>query len=141
MIYEIPEKLPSLNEYTKACRSNKFAGAKMKSQFEQIIGLYLMKMPRWTKPIKIYFLWIEGNKKRDLDNVCFAKKFILDAMVKYGKLENDNRKHVYAFQDNFAYGKKFKVLIKVKESTEEEMKEFRQMEDNDDLYRRIWSKI
>lgn len=72
-------------------------------------------MPRWTKPIKIHFHWIEGNKRRDLDNIAFAKKFILDAMVKYGKLSDDNRKYVTAFTDTFAYGDKTKVILEIEE--------------------------
>ena len=73
-------------------------------------------MPRFDNPIKIHFHWIEGNKKRDLDNVCFAKKFILDSMVKHGKLKDDNRKYVYAFTDTFEYGKETKVILEIEES-------------------------
>lgn len=119
MKYEIPIKLPSCNDYVSACRTSKFTGAKMKAKYEQMIGLYLMKMPRWTKPIKIHFLWVEGNKKRDLDNICFAKKFILDSMVKYGKLQDDNRKWVYAFTDEFAYGNTTKVILEIEEAKDD----------------------
>ena len=119
MKYEINMKLPSLNDYIKVCRSNKFQAAKYKADIEQKIGLFLAKMPKWTNPIKIHFHWIEGNKKRDLDNVCFAKKFILDAMQKYGKLENDNRKYVVGFTDSFDYGKETKVVLEIKEINNE----------------------
>ena len=131
MKYEIPIKLPSLNEYTRACRSNKYAGAKMKSAYEQLIGLHLMKMPRWSRPIKIKFTWVESNKRRDLDNICFAKKFILDAMVKYGKLKDDNRACVYAFVDNFAYGEKTKVILEIEETTEEDLFQLSEDVDNE----------
>lgn len=119
MKYVIDTKLPSLNDYIRVCRTNKFMAAKYKAAREQEIGLYLMKMPRWTKPIKIHFHWIEGNKRRDLDNICFAKKFILDAMVKYEKLKDDNRKCVCAFTDTFEYGDKTKVILEVKECESE----------------------
>ena len=69
-------KLPSFNDYTKACRSNKYAGAKMKEQAENDIGWYIKTLPKFKKPVKIVFEWVESNKKRDLDNICFAKKFI-----------------------------------------------------------------
>lgn len=115
MRYEINMKLPSLNDYTRWCRSNKYLGAKEKARIEQEIGLHLAKMPKMDKPIKIHFYWIEGNKRRDLDNICFAKKFILDAMVKYGKLKDDNRKHVTAFTDSFEYGKETKVVLEIEE--------------------------
>ena len=72
-------------------------------------------MPKWTNPIKIHFHWIEGNKKRDLDNIAFAKKFILDSMVKIGKLKDDNRKYVTAFTDTFGHGKTTKVILEVEE--------------------------
>ena len=111
----IDMKLPSLNDYIKVCRSNKFQAAKYKRDIEQQIGLFLIKMPKYTKPIKIHFTWIEGNKKRDLDNIAFSKKFILDAMQRYGKLENDNRNYVYAFTDSFEYGKETKVILEIEE--------------------------
>lgn len=115
---EIPLKLPSLNDYTRACRSNKFLGAKMKQDLEQQIGIYLIGLPKFDKPIKINFTWVEGNKRRDLDNVCFAKKFILDAMVKFGKLKDDNRKCVTEFTDTFVYGEKTKVILEIEEITD-----------------------
>ena len=115
MKYIIDMKLPSLNDYTKWCRGNKYLANKKKAEIEREIGLHLAKMPRWTKPIKIHFHWIEGNKRRDLDNICFAKKFILDAMVKSNKLQDDNRKCVYAFTDTFEYGDKTQVVVEVLE--------------------------
>ena len=81
----------------------------------QEIGLFLMKLPRFEKPIHITFTWIEANKKRDLDNVAFAKKFILDAMVKYKKLKDDNRKFVTGFTDKFMYSKENKVILDIEE--------------------------
>lgn len=115
MQYEINMKLPSLNDYINVCRCNKYQAAKFKADIEREIGYYLMNMPKWNNPIKIHFTWIEGNKKRDLDNICFAKKFILDAMVKSQKLKDDNRKCVTAFTDSFEYGKETKVILKIEE--------------------------
>lgn len=117
MKYEIPFKLPSLNDYIKVCRANKYQAAKYKRDIEANIGVFLTRMPKWTNPIRIHFHWIEGTKKRDLDNVAFSKKFILDALVKYGKLQNDNRNYVYAFTDTFGYSKdgKSKVILTIEE--------------------------
>ncbi len=115
MRIEIPLKLPSLNTYINECRRNRFAGAKMKENVEQDIGWYINKMPKYDKPIKIHFTWIEKNARRDLDNVCFAKKFILDAMQKCGKLANDNRKWVTGFTDSFEIGDDYKVILDIVE--------------------------
>ena len=112
---EIPLKLPSCNEYINECRRNKYAGAKMKKRTEFLISLYIGKLPEFTKPVKIKFIWVEKNKKRDLDGICFAKKFILDTMVKMGKLKDDNRNYVCAFTDTFEYGKETKVILEIKE--------------------------
>lgn len=111
----IPLKLPSCNEYLNECRRNKYAGAKMKKDIENDIAIFIKSLPRFEKPITIHFHWIEGTKRRDLDNVAFAKKFILDALVKCGRLKDDNRKCVTAFTDTFSYGKETKVILNIKE--------------------------
>ena len=113
---EIPLKLPSLNEYINACRTNRFKAAKMKSDMEESIAHYLVGLPKFDKPIKIHFTWVEGNKRRDYDNVAAGKKFILDAMVKFGYLKDDNRKIVTAFTDDFEYGKAWKVNLEIEET-------------------------
>lgn len=119
MKIEIPMKLPSLNEYINACRKNKFAGANMKKKIEKDVGYFINLLPHFSKPIRINFTWIEANKRRDYDNICFAKKFILDAMQECGKLENDNRKWVTGFTDSFEYGKEYKVILEIEEVQDE----------------------
>ena len=115
MRIEIPMKLPSLNEYINECRKNKFAGVTMKKKIENDIAYFINSLPQYSKPIKIKFTWVEANKRRDYDNICFAKKFILDAMQECGKLENDNRKWVTGFTDSFEYGKEYKVILEIEE--------------------------
>ena len=116
---EIPLKLPSLNEYIRSCRSNRYAGAKIKADVENNISVFIARLPRFENPVEIDFHWIEGNKKRDLDNCAFAKKFILDALVKCGKLKDDNRRYVQGFRDTFAYGDDFKVILTITEVNNE----------------------
>ena len=112
---EIDMKLPSLNDYVRVCRSNAFQASSYKKRLENEIGYFIAKLPRFEHPIQIHFHWIEGNKRRDLDNIAFSKKFILDAMVKAGKLKDDNRRCVTAFTDDFSYGKETKVIIEIEE--------------------------
>lgn len=115
MKFKIDMKLPSANEYIGWCRSNKYLAAQKKAEIESLIAGHIKYMPRYKKPIKIHFTWVEENKRRDLDNICFAKKFILDALVKEGKIADDNRKNVYAFTDSFEYGDKAQVILEVEE--------------------------
>lgn len=113
--FEIPIKLPSLNDYIRACRANKYLANKIKSELEQQIGLYIIQMPKYNNPVKIHFTWIESNHRRDIDNVVFARKFILDSMVKYKKLKDDSRKYVVGFTDKVVYGLKNKVILEIEE--------------------------
>lgn len=100
----IKGQLPNLNDYTKACRANKFNGAKMKQESERIITAYIMQQLKgvgFNGAVKLSFRWYEPNKRRDLDNICFAKKFILDALVKSGVIKTDGWQGVAGFTDEF----------------------------------------
>lgn len=113
---EISMKLPSLNEYVNVCRTNPYKASKFKKNLEEDIGMFIEKLPRFERPVRIHFHWIEGNKRRDFDNVAFAKKFILDSMVKHGKLKDDNRKCVTGFKDTFSYEKETRVVLEIEEA-------------------------
>ena len=117
MVVEIPLKLPSANDYIRACRTNRFEAAKMKRDIEEMIGFYILdaKVPRFENPVIIHFLWMEKSKKRDLDNIAFGKKFILDALIRFGCLKDDNRRCVTAFRDDFCYGDENKVILTIEE--------------------------
>ena len=99
------QKLPSLNDYTVACRSNKYVGAKFKKDIEEVIGWYIKQAvtsKSLTQPksaVMLRFEWHERTKRRDADNIASAKKFILDALVTNGILKDDSRKYVKGFYD------------------------------------------
>lgn len=114
---EINIKFLSFNGYVDMCRRNRYQSAKYKKDIENEIGFYIKDLPRFDNPVTIRFIWIEENKRRDLDNICFAKKFILDALVRFGKLKDDNQKWVVAFTDEFAFGNKTRVVIEIQEVT------------------------
>ncbi len=104
--FTIYGRLPTLNEYTKVSRSNKYASASMKSNAEKEIltNIALTKTGAAKPPYFITFVWNEKTRRRDKDNVCFAKKFILDALQKGGYIENDSNKYILGFKDLFSYG-------------------------------------
>lgn len=100
----IQGKLPNLNDYTRACRTNKFAGAEMKRKSEKIISQYIdltLNDVFFKGKVRLDFRWYEENKRRDLDNICFAKKFILDALVSNEVIETDDWRGVEGFTDKF----------------------------------------
>ena len=51
-------------------------------------------------------MWASRTAKKDIDNVCAARKFILDALVSMGILPNDTRKWVRGFTDEFIIDRK-----------------------------------
>ena len=103
IVLEISGRLDGLNEYTRACRSKSWqAGAEMKKRNEaKVISCILnqLKDVYIDYPVTVEFVWFEKDSRRDLDNIAFAKKFILDAMVKTGTLKDDSQKYIQGFTD------------------------------------------
>lgn len=112
--FTIPYRLPGLNEYTRENRRNKYGGNKVKQEAEEGI-MWILKSVKTQidKPVRIKFTWYEQTKRRDKDNVAFAKKFILDALQKSGVLKNDNNKYILGFQDEFVYRQGDKVVVEI----------------------------
>lgn len=119
--FEIDKRLMGLNEYTKLNRKNKYVANEAK-QREQAYIMWCIKEQLGNlsikRPVIGHFTWIEENKRRDLDNICFAKKFILDALVDAKVLKDDNRKIVTNFTDSFEYANKSKVIVELEETDE-----------------------
>lgn len=94
LLFTIPGRLPGLNDYTKANRTHVHVGSKMKRDAEALVTQYLPAYRVKSYPVVIHILWVEKDDRRDPDNVAFAVKFILDAMVTAGVLVGDGRKHI-----------------------------------------------
>jgi Holliday junction resolvase RusA-like endonuclease len=117
--FTIKRKLPSLNDYIRACRANKYQGAKFKAEIEEAISLAIgsaqaaetLRKPEGKVIVNIE--WHEKTKKRDADNIASAKKFILDALVKNGILEDDGRKYVVGFHDTIVDDKEDYVQVEL----------------------------
>lgn len=103
----IPGLLPGLNEYIDAERGpkGKYKAAAMKKQAQNVISFMIktqLRGVRFTRPVVIRYLWIEPNRRRDKDNIAFAKKFIQDSLVASGVLKNDGWAEIEHFTDDFA---------------------------------------
>lgn len=116
--FEIDKRLMGLNEYTNLNRRNKYLGNQAK-QKEQAYIIWCIREQlgniKIDKPVIGHFTWVEENKRRDLDNICFAKKFILDALVQAEVLKDDNRKIVTNFTDSFEYANISRVIVELEE--------------------------
>lgn len=115
----INEKLPNLNDYTKACRSNKYSGASMKKKYERIISVYIqqqLKGVNFKNKVKLSFRWYEKDKRRDIDNIAMAKKFILDSLVNNNIIVSDGWRGVVGFTDEFFVDKSgYRIEVDIEE--------------------------
>lgn len=94
-------RLQGLNEYTKINRANRYGANASKQGIEQslIVAIREHKLKKVDKyPIKLKIMWYEPDRRRDVDNITFAVKFIQDALVKSGILENDGQKQINAIE-------------------------------------------
>ena len=94
--FVIHGKLPSLNEVIDANRANPRAGAKLKRKVQSDIGwaIHHFNLRPMEGPVSVSIEWHEPNRRRDVDNITSAVKFILDALVSCGVLDGDSQRYV-----------------------------------------------
>lgn len=93
--FVIPFRLPGLNEVNAANRANPYAGAKLKKNVDAAVCTVIKaaRIRPVEHPCIVHMTFMEPGR-RDADNVESAKKFILDALVKSGIIQNDSPKYV-----------------------------------------------
>lgn len=116
----INAKFPSLNEYTEACRRNPHLGSAMKKTYTEIVKLQAesQHLKRIDRPVCVTCYWTEANRRRDIDNIAFRIKFILDGLVQAGVLPDDSPKYVQGLNHRFFYPEDVKgcsVSVMIKE--------------------------
>ncbi len=107
MVYllTIQGRLDNLNDYIGAERANRYKGAAMKADNENVVYFYIrqcLKDVKIKNPVRMHYRWYEKDNRRDLDNISsFGRKVIQDALVNMGTLENDGWKNIIGFDDSF----------------------------------------
>ena len=109
--FTIPFELCDLNTYINAERTNRFKEAKIKKEQTESIAWITKQLTKVDVPFKLKVVWYVKNKKKDPDNVAFAKKFILDGMKEGGMIENDGMAQVVGFEDVFIVTSEPKVTV------------------------------
>lgn len=116
--FEIHRRLPSLNDYIHKINQNRYTGNKFKQDIQneicweikaQLYGL------RIKKPVILNITWIEENKRRDVDNIYSAIKYIQDALVQMQVIKNDNSKHIVDVRHKIEYADRSKVIVELEE--------------------------
>lgn len=116
--FEIHRRLPSLNDYIYKINRNRFIGNRFKQDIQEEICWEIkaqLKNLEIEKPIIINITWREENKKRDVDNVYSAVKYIQDALVQMQVIKNDSKKYVVDVKHSIEYEKESKVIVELEE--------------------------
>lgn len=89
-----------------ACRSHWAVGAKPKRESTRLVAACARaaRVGRFSGPVTVTCRWVERDARRDLDNVAFGMKFVLDVLVEAGVIGDDDRRHVSGTSSEFATG-------------------------------------
>jgi len=107
MKFEIPGRLPGLNEIIAAAKSHYAKYSTEKKEYTEEVA-WLAKQARLPKFEKAYLVitWYEPDHRRDPDNIMAGQKFILDGLVQAGVLPNDSQKYVRGIVHRFKVDRK-----------------------------------
>lgn len=107
----IPGPLPGMNDFIST--GNRFRYNTHKKRWVEFIQVQIKAAK--LKPVRRAFFewrWKELNQKRDPDNfIAIGKKFILDALVGEGILQNDGWKQIAGFSDFWDVALEAGVLV------------------------------
>lgn len=100
--FEVEGRFVSLNEFY---RMGKWEQASVKREHDERVAAAAKAagLRPFKGRVRYAVTWYEANRRRDLDNVAFGKKFIQDGLVKAGVLHNDTHHEIAGFEDSFAY--------------------------------------
>jgi Holliday junction resolvase RusA-like endonuclease len=121
--FTIHSKLPSLNDYILACRQSPYIGAAMKKRIDAQIVSDIMAAGIKTvdNPCIIFLTFYEPDKRRDVDNVESAKKYVLDALVESGVLRGDSPRYVVGVPSVVVHSRQLSwVEVKIIEDADRE---------------------
>lgn len=94
--------MPGLNDYSGAERTHRQAAAQMKrTETERVAWAAKAQLPIFKKQIRLHIVYREKNRKRDKDNIAFAKKFILDGLKDAGRIPNDGWAWIDGWSEGF----------------------------------------
>jgi Holliday junction resolvase RusA-like endonuclease len=99
----IKAELPALNAVIDASKRHWANYHVLKRKHTEAIALLAKSGLRRVEdyPVKIKFNWYCRDRRKDPDNIAFAKKFVLDGLVLAGVLKNDSFKSIAELHDCF----------------------------------------
>lgn len=89
--------------------------AKMKQEATELVKYSALKLPKFKNKIYLEITYFVKNRKKDMDNIAFAKKFIFDGLVEAEKIKNDGWGEIAGWKESFEvdkYNPRIEVYIK-----------------------------
>ena len=98
LLATIPMRFPSLNEYIDANRSDPRAGSRMKRRLTEACAWCFKGKAIDGFPARLRIVYREPNRRRDIDNITYAAKYILDGMVEAGAIPDDSQRYICSIE-------------------------------------------
>jgi Holliday junction resolvase RusA-like endonuclease len=105
--FTIEGQLAGANEAFGAANRNRYVGARIKRAETKRCAMAAIaaRLSKIENPVRLRFHWVEPHKRRDLDNIRYAAKYILDGMREARVLPNDGWSWVVGMSDSWAVDK------------------------------------
>lgn len=112
-IITIKTEVPTLNDYIRSERSNKYKAAKVKKAKTIAVAQEVLSQTRdiINTKVNLDIVWYVKSD-HDPDNIYFAIKFILDGMVVSGLLRGDSQKEIGYINNSYIRGSEYKIVVK-----------------------------
>jgi len=74
----------------------------VKQAYHAVAGEFIKTLPKYKTLVPHYTLYFKDNRKKDIDNYTAPlHKFLMDALVEGGIIEDDNYDYVTGFNTKF----------------------------------------
>jgi len=113
--FTIQGQMPTSNEIIAASKSHYMAYANMKKDYTALAMISSQNLKKITNKIDLQITWYRKDRRSDPDNIAGGVKFILDGLVKGGKLKNDGWRQINSIAHKYAVDKdnpRVEVMIK-----------------------------
>lgn len=96
-----------LNTYISSLNASRYGGATIKSDetWRARSDCIMSEIKKIDFVPFIIFKWVVPDRKKDKDNISFAKKFILDGITTAHLWKNDGFNNIQGFMDVFSVDK------------------------------------
>lgn len=103
--FTIQGTLPSANEVIKIAKQHYHAYSAMKKNATNLVKMSCLTIPKVHNQAHFHIVYFCPNKRKDPDNIAFAKKFIFDGLMAANKIDNDGWDNITSWEESFAVDK------------------------------------